>query len=478
MAFIGRDHEVRRLQEAIASKRAELGFVYGRRRVGKSTLLQHLVKRKGDLYFEGLRGISEKEQIEHFLIQLSEQSGAPRAQASDWREALDALTFYIKSGVHYVVFDEFPWMASGRTALVSLLKYYWDNHWKKNGRLTLVLCGSIAAFMARHVVHSEALHNRKTFEIHLRPLPALEAKRFFNDFRSSHEIARFLMIFGGVPKYLEQIDPKRSLAQNLDALCFHKHGFFYNEFETIFKEQFKVTKTYERIVKQLAKKRASREQLAKTLRMSAGGGFSGYLENLEQAEFVKIMHPLGIGKSDSAEKTSRVYLWDEWLRFYFAFVAPHRKRIAHQTEPGLFEALTARSFETWCGLSFELLCLKNMPTLLQGLGISEASVLDYGPFFRQGSRKAPAKGRTAEEGLQIDILLKRRGDVLTVIECKFRNQPIGPNVVSQMKKKIALLKAPRGFTIERILISAGDVSDAVIHSGYFHQIAGLETVLG
>ncbi|ETR66702.1 MAG: hypothetical protein OMM_12457 [Candidatus Magnetoglobus multicellularis str. Araruama] len=117
-------------------------------------------------------------------------------------------------------------MASGRTELISLVKYYWDNYWKKNPNLTLVICGSIANFMFKHIVHSKALHNRKTFEIKLAPLSACESKLFFKQYRSNNEIAKFLMVFGGIPKYLEQVDPQFSFSENMDRLCFQKKWFF------------------------------------------------------------------------------------------------------------------------------------------------------------------------------------------------------------------------------------------------------------
>jgi len=475
--FCGRKEEIALLRRAIASERAELGIVYGRRRIGKSTLLQQPLRKKGDLFFEGIRGLPQQKQIDHFLDQLARQSEIPRARARDWREAFDALSYHIGKGKHYVVFDEFPWMASGKTELVALLKYYWDNEWKKNPRLTLVLCGSVAAFMQRHLIHSEALHNRKTFELKLEPLPSNEAKEFFKSFRSGVEAARFLMVFGGVPKYLEQVDPTRSLAENLDALCFHKHGFFVNEFETIFKEQFKVARTYETMVRALSKGRCSREDLASRLKMSAGGGFSSYLETLAQADFVRVFHPVCItGNEGRGSKTTRVELWDEWLRFYFNYVAPNRKRIGLNTKPGLFEAVAGRSFDTWCGVGFENLCLKNLPVVLENLGIPLESVLDFGPFFRQGSRGGDGEASKVGKGLQIDLVLRRKGGILTLIECKFRSRPVGLSVVRDMERKIEFLAAPRSMTVERILLCAGEVTADLASAGYFHRIGGVEVL--
>ena len=469
--FYGREYELNIIRNAIASDRAELGIVYGRRRVGKSTLLTKAAARKGDLYFEGLQQVPLKKQIEHFMQQLADQTRAPRSVARDWREAFDVLSFHIRKGKHYIVFDEFPWMASGRSELVSLLKYFWDNRWKANPGITLVLCGSIAGFMINHIVHSRALHNRKTFEIQLPPLPAFEAKLFFKKLKSDFEISKFLMVFGGIPKYLEQIDPRHSFIDNVDRLCFRKHAFFLTEFETIFKEQFKVTRTYEEMVKCLAERSCAKEELAQRLGITSGGGLSGYIKHLEQADFVKVFTPKSVlGKGD---KTRKLVLWDEWLRFYFTYIASNRKVIELNTGPGLFEQLAGSSLDAYFGFCFERLCLKNLPRIFSRMKMDISSIMGFGPFFRQ--RRRNGKG---DAGLQIDILVQRKGQTLTLIECKFSSQPIGKSIIEEVQRKIELLRAPRAFTVERVLICGGEVTVPLQNSDYFHHILGLDAILG
>jgi len=106
--FYGRTYELSAIKKAIESGKSEFGIIYGRRRIGKSELLKKLIKRKGDLYFEGLQSARTPKQIAHFLDQLSKQTYSPRILAKDWSEAFDALTHYIHKGKHYIVFDEFP----------------------------------------------------------------------------------------------------------------------------------------------------------------------------------------------------------------------------------------------------------------------------------------------------------------------------------------------------------------------------------
>jgi AAA+ ATPase superfamily predicted ATPase len=466
--FIGRKYELKIIEQAIVSKRAELGIVYGRRRIGKSTLLKQAAPKKKTLYFEALQGVSLKKQIEHFTYQLSKQTSTPIILARNWHEAFDALTLHIKKRRYYIVFDEFPWMAAGRSELVALFKYYWDNHWKQNPNLTAVICGSVASFILNHIVHSKALHNRKTFEISLQPLSANESKLFFKNLRSEHEICKFLIVFGGIPKYLEQIDPHTSFENNIDQLCFQKNGFFINEFETIFKEQFKVIKTYEKITRELARKNCSKEELSQKLNLGSGGGLTDYLKTLEKANFVKIFSPVSpLIRQDV--KTKKNVLWDEWLRFYFRYMEPNKKIIEMNTTPGLFNKVAGKSLDTFFGLSFEQLCMKNLPALLGSIGFDMHQIINFGPFFRQRGR-----GKNKEEGLQIDILLHRKGQILTLFECKYSTKPIGTAVISEVERKIRFLKAPRSFTVERVLITGSGITPALQKSDYFHHILGVE----
>lgn len=472
LSYIGREDEHHQFEKHLESGKAQLGILYGRRRVGKSTLLKKFIKPKTDIYFEGLQKASLQKQIDHFMDQLSDQTGSMKIVANNWNDAFKALSLFIQKGKHYIVFDEFPWMASGKTELVSLLKFYWDNQWKNNPHLTLVLCGSIASFMLKHLVHSHSLHNRKTFEIKLEALPAYEAKKFFKGYRSDFEVLKFLMIFGGIPKYLEQLDPKKSLFTNINELCFQKNCFFFNEFKTLFKEQFKVINSYEKIVRFLSKKSSSKEELATLLKQKGGGGLTQYIENLEQADFIRNFKPAA--PKGETNRTRRIYLWDEWLKFYFTYMEPNLHLISQNTKQGLFENLSAKSFENYCGLAFEKLCLKNISSVLANLEIPLHQVKRYGPFFRQAPRN---KKRNKTAGLQIDILIERTGHILTLVECKFSSSPVGVSVIKEMDQKIALLKAGKTYSIEKVLIAPGGVTEDLEESGYFHKILGAEAVL-
>jgi len=468
--FIGRELEIKRLLELKKTQKAELAIIYGRRRVGKSTLLETIATEKGSLYFEAIKGLSKQKQITHFIKQLNEQTKKKYKNCTTWEDAFDLLTPSIAKGHHFIIFDEFSWMASEKKQLVSLLKYYWDRKWKKNPGLKLVLCGSIANFMIKHLVHSEALHNRKTLEMKIDPLLAKDAKLFFKEKRSQYEICKFLITFGGIPKYLEQINPNLSYEQNLDKLCFNKNAFFLNEFETIFKEQFKVIKRYEAIVEALSFGAKTKEELEQITHGSPGGGFTTALRQLEAAGFIKAAISLKIETGLRKSKTKKYKLWDEWLKFYFQYLKRNTAIIELSDDQSLAHQLIGKSINSYLGLGFELLCIKNISQILKNLNIDLSSIMEIGPYFKQASRT------TGEPGLQIDLCLLRKGGILTIIECKFSENPIGTEVIKEIELKLNKLNIPRHITIEKVLIAACGVTTELEHQDYFHHILNLDAI--
>ena len=212
---------------------------------------------------------------------------------------------------------------------------------------------------------------------------------------------------------MEQMDPHLSFFENVDRVCFRKNGFFVNEFETIFKEQFKVVRNYERIVEVLSQKSCSKEELGKHLKISSGGGLTSYINNLEQTDFIKVFTPKAPFGA-SGEKTKKLVLWDEWLRFYFNYAEPNKNIIELNTEPGLFEKVAGQSLNNYFGLAFKKLCMKNLLNIFKNIGYDIHQIIGFGTFFRQRKRN-----KRHDEGLQIDILVHKKGQVLTLIECKY-----------------------------------------------------------
>lgn len=463
--FLGRKDELKILNEHYESGKAELVIIYGRRRIGKSEIIKHFIKDKPSLYFEAIENVSQKEQINHFLIQLAEQLKTPKYDCKTWREVFDIITDIIKQGKWVVAFDEFPWMASKKGALVSLLKYYWDQKWKANTNLMLIICGSVASFMIDHIIHSKALHNRKTLEMKIGHLPPDEVRVFLGN-KSAWETALFLMCVGGVPKYLEVFDPKKSAKINFNKQFFTKNGFFINEFETIFKEQFRTIAYYESIVRLLSEGSFSLTEIGKKISFESGGALKKYLRNLEGAGFIEEWGSL----SDKGTKTrtKKYKLIDPFLRVHFRFIEPNKRRIQLNAKDNLVDTIMGDAWYSFFGQAFDWLVYAGIEKIAKILEIPMSDIIKFGPFFRQKPRKG--KGR----GVQIDLLLVRKDDVITVVENKFTKAAVGSYIQDEVQSKIDQLDFPKSYTVEKVLISASGVTKSVSESGYFARIITLE----
>lgn len=464
--FIGRQQELSTLQDAYESPKRELVVLYGRRRIGKSLLVREFLKNKPTTYsFEAIEGAPTRLQIRQFAGLLSEQTQDTffkNVTFTRWEDVLSAFTERVlnkqDSKKKTILFlDELQWMAAGRHALISLLKYFWDNPWKDQ-RLMLILCGSVASFMVKNVIRSRALYGRITQEMLLRGLPPADAAKFFKGKRSPEEILKYLLVFGGVPKYLEEIRLDRSFSQNLNTLCFRPNAPMLQEVAKIFFQQFREHRLYQRIAVLLNDQSLSLGAIGKKVGLPTGGGLRLYLENLENADILRSAIPISKGPTS---KLKRYYLADEFLRFYFKYVEPNQRLIAETDSGLLFERITAKSLDPWMGLAFERFCIKNAMWLAKKMGFAD-HVLSAGPSF---SRE--------DKGYQVDLAFLRSDRVQTVCEIKFWNRPLTTKIIPEMQRKCERVPLPRGYTQERALISLRGADPALKDSGYFHHILTL-----
>lgn len=464
--FVGREKELDLLNDTYDSKKSEIIVVYGRRRIGKSTLIKEFIKQKNNLVLEGIEGKRTADQIKYSTQMLKKQINDPVLQSiafKSWDNFLTYITdrFVNKSKEKKILFfDEIQWMANDRSTLISLIKYYWDNFWKDNN-VMLILCGSIASFMVQKVVNSKALYGRIGSEILLKGLKPNEAVQLFNKKKSSEEILKYLLILGTVPKYLENIDQSKSFNKNINSMFFNKFGKMANEIEKMFYSQFKETKIYLDIVSKLKSGILSMDEIAGKIKIKSGGGLKRYLTNLENAEFIKSHIPYN-KKINS--KIKAYSLSDEYLLFYFKYIEPNRRVINESSSKKLFETFTFKNFEIWLGFQFEKFCIKNALIIAEILGFND-EVLIASPYFERG-----------DNSFQIDMVYIRSDKVITVCEIKYWNKEVTTKVIADMKRKIKLLKIPRGYSVETVLISLYGPNQSLKEADYFDSYVTLKDI--
>ncbi len=463
MNFVGRKFELGQLNGFYREETGRILVLYGRRRIGKSALIQQFLRGKKSLYFEGLEHETTPNQIKNFTFHLANQLNQPhlkKTKFDSWVGLFDFMTqnVFIKNKKVVFVLDELQWLAAGQSKLLNQIKSYWDLYWKKQGVL-LILCGSIAQFMVKKVIRSKALYGRIDFELLVQGLQPSEIKQILPN-KDSSEVLRYMLLLGGVPKYFDLLRQNKSFEQNINSLMFQSGGFFVLEFEKIFYSQFREHLTYKSIAVKLSQKNMSLEEIARSLKLSSGGSLKSYLEHMEMAGFV-----LAYTSIDKHSRKSKKYkLADEFIIFYIKYILPHIKEISHNKDQHLFHRYVKPKWAPWLGIAFELFCQKNSALIAKKLAFEEY-VEKAGPLFSNS------------KGYQFDLVFYRTDKIISVCEMKYYDRPVDTDVIKEFSDKLKKFKAPRGYTIEKILISQFGASAALEKSGFFDHFLNVYDLL-
>jgi AAA+ ATPase superfamily predicted ATPase len=463
--FIGREKEINLLRERKRADRAQLIVLYGRRRVGKTALIEKGYENEVIWKFEGLEGESTINQIRHFILLLSKYSkdqSLKNRKISTWADAFTALDEKIGDKEINIFLDEFQWLASMRKQAVSIFKWAYDNYFNKRKGCRFIICGSISSFIVRKVIKSTALYGRIDLEICLRPFSIRETYLFFNKKRTRTETLDIYMALGGIPQYLLELDPKKSMVQNLNDLAFSMSGYLFNEYQRLFASHFSHNGNYETILRILSQRGTlTSDELAHSLGMATGGTLTHLIEDLELAGFIERYSPID---KQSNSRLVRMRITDEYINFYFKFIDRNRRAIEEGTLKG-FEVLTGPVFEQWRGYAFEKVCNKHALAISSALGFS-------GIRYQSGSWFRNRNGSKT----QIDLMFKRADNVLTVCEVKYVNSFNAPTMLRSFDDNLKVLTEYFSLPIQKVLISGLKISIPDRIKSYFDSILFAEDI--
>jgi uncharacterized protein len=416
--MVGRNEEIAILLQAIRSQKPELIAIYGRRRVGKTYMIRQVLQKEIVFEFSGTLNGAMKLQLANFSAQLTKSFGSPvpLAVPATWREALLNLERYLEPIVtqkqSVVFFDEFPWIHTRRSGFLQAFDYWWNSWASRHPKLTVIICGSAAAWMIEHVVNNKGgLHNRLTRTIRLMPFTLYESEAYLqtNGVKlPRHQIAQLYMCTGGVPHYLSGISPGQSITQAIDKMCFTKDGLLAREFENLYAALFENSSKHEEIVKSLALKPGglSREEIINNCNLSTGGGATRLLNELAESGFISYQTVF--------EKTSNEGLYqldDAFTHFYFRFLAERKL-----TGNDLWEKISKQPiYYGWAGYAFERMCQQHILQIKKALGIG-------GVATTQAAWRTTAK-KTGTNGAQIDLVIDRSDQSINLCEIKFSQTP-------------------------------------------------------
>ena len=407
--IIGRELEQDILLRLLNSKSSEFVAIYGRRRIGKSFLVNELFGKKITVRVTGLFNKSKVEQIRNFNEALAEAGLKGRQQATDWREVFSNLNALLQGlsheGKKIVFLDEMPWMDTPRSGFLSALEHYW-NHWASHQNdVLLIVCGSATSWMVKNLVNNYGgLHNRLTRQIMLEPFTLRECEAYLKSRSIAYtrkQVVESYMAFGGVPYYMSLMSPESSLYQNIDDLYFAPTAPLRNEYTNLYHSLFRKQDGHLTIINALAKKGKglTRQAIIKATRLSDGGGLSRTLDDLVNNGFIRFY------QSFSRKQKEGLYqIIDPFTLFHLHF---NEQRKVFSENYWMQFTLTP-SFGNWAGYAFERVCLLHVPQIKKALGISGVLTQVYS-----------WKSRSSVPGAQIDLVIDRHDGIASLCEAKY-----------------------------------------------------------
>lgn len=407
--MVGRRDEIRRLKEAYASEYSEFVSVYGRRRIGKTFLVNETFGYKFAFHVAGLKREGLRRQLDNFQLALKRQGHDKCPKLKNWLEAFYELEKFIEQlpdGRKVIFLDEMPWMDTRKSGFLSALEGFWNGWATSRKDILLIVCGSATSWIVRKLNRNRGgLHNRIRTQIRLEPFTLSECEEYSRELGLGYgrgHILECYMVLGGVAYYWSLLEKGRSPEQNIDSLFFSRREELRTEFDELYSSLFTNPEPYVKIVMALGRHRQGlgRDEIAREVGCVSSGNFTLQLQDLEECGFIRRYLP------PDGENSGIYQLADAFTLFYMTFVEGNVSRDGDYWSERVDEGRK----NDWRGNAFERVCIAHVPQMKKALGISGVHTDVY-------SWKATATA--ANRGAQVDLLLDRRDGIANLCEMKY-----------------------------------------------------------
>ena len=438
MKFLGREKEILVLEKEYAR---DGGFVviYGRRRIGKTTLIKQFIKSKTAFYFLATKEV-ESQSMKRFAGVIARTTGnsvLQKAAFSDWLDLFQAVADYKPNEKKVLVIDEFPYLVKVNDSFPSILQNAWDEI-LKDSNVMLILCGSLISMMKKHALSYESpLYGRRTAQMRIAPLPFTTV--YENQKLSFEEAAEQYSITGGVPKYMEFFSDGQPLYEQIKENVLSKNGFLYEEPNFLLTDEVQVPTNYFSIIKVIADGNHKLGTIAGILGLETSA-LTPYLKTLSELGFIEKQVPV---TERNAEKTRKglYFISDNFLRFWFRYVYPYKGELELNNMQISLDELDKDFKEKFVAFAYEDICKEIFARLCSDKAI------DFTPSKIGSYWLNDKSGNTQIDVMAVDTVNKR----LLAGECKYPNQPVDADVYFELVKKVdnsaEIKSAFKGYTV-------------------------------
>ncbi len=419
--FIGREKELQFLNDSYESDHAELIVLYGRRRVGKTELITEFCKGKPNIFYSS-KETTDQSQLGAFsraLISHNKDLFKFVEAFNDWETAFSAMGDIPADQKLVVVIDEFPYMVKSNKSIPSVLQNLWD-HLLKDKNIMLILSGSSMSFIEKELLgYKNPLYGRTTGIYKLEPLPYTDAIKFFPDYSDEDKLLAYA-ILGGIPHYLKQFNPKKSLEENIKFSILRKGCTLYNEVEFLLHEELREPSTYNTIIEAVALGNTEYNAILTKTQIEQRT-LSVYLKNLTELGIIEKEFPALSSSKEKSSKSKGLYqLTDNFFRFWYSYAYENLSFLEINDTDAVWESIE-ENLHDFASKPFENVCIGYMyeQNKRRTLPFRASTIARW---WGKVTRTVDGKKQTTSE--EIDILVTDKNESKFILaECKFTNAP-------------------------------------------------------
>lgn len=453
--FIGREDELKDLNDLYESNSFEFVVMYGRRRVGKTTLISEFCKDKPAIFYVAQEH-NDKMSLESFGDKILDYFGMkefmPRFQ--EWEMAFKYVGKMAEEKRIILVIDEFPYIATANKSLCSILQNVID-HYLKNTKIFLIVCGSSMSFIEKEVLsYKSPLFGRRTAQFKIEPFDFFTSTNFVPNYSLEDKVATY-GVLGGIPQYLERFQNERALDENIKHSFLNKNSYFYDEPKNLLKQELREPAFYNSIIEAIANGYTKLNEISTKVGESTDK-CSKYIKNLIDLGIVIKETP--IGEKENNRKT--LYkLKDNMFSFWYRFVFNNIELIEQRKIDYIYENKIVPYMSEYLGFIFEEICIQYLKRLNKD---------DKLPFVFESIGKWWGTNKNTKTAEEIDVIATSK-DSIIIGECKWKNELLGMDVVKTTiergsifnhKNKYYMFFSKSGFTKE--VVTSAEKDDSII----------------
>lgn len=431
--FVGRKRELSSLEKLYHQQGFGMTVIYGRRRIGKSTLIREFLKDKRAIFYTATK-VGKARNLELFCQQVVSllDPSLTGVSFSSLEAILDFITDRLSGDKLVLVIDELPYWAQNDGALLSVLQKYIDTRWSERDMM-IILCGSSLSFMENKVLSEKSpLFGRRNKQIRLEAFDYLEAAEFVPNY-SAEDKAIIYGITGGVAKYLAMIDPRSSADDNIKAQFFNTDGYLYDEPRNLLAQEFTDVALVNNVIEQIASGSNTVNEISLKIRQNS----STVLYTLDKLIQVGLITKKKCITEEKNRKKTQYVLRDQMFRFWYAFIPKATSIIEIGQGDLYFDRVVKPQIHNYMGSVFEEMC--RYYTLKEGIcGAFGNTLTEVGTWW--GTEILLRGSEKVQQSADIDVVGISELDKTAVLgECKFKKEKIDKNVYDTLLRRSAVI---------------------------------------